>query len=250
MSNRAYDDELLAAIYDDDNPDGPDHDYFRELARELSASQITDLGCGTGILTVTMAQPGRIVVGIDPAAAMLERAAARPGGEWVRWHRGTSELIEPDSNDLIVMSGNVAMHILGDAWPATLRDISRGLSTGGVLAFEARNPLVRAWQNWSTPAHMRDTAVGRLREATTTSAPDDEGIITMDSVNEFLDAGEVVDVSQRLQFRTFEALRDDLGAAGLRVRDVWRNWGCEPFTGTADEALMIIEATRADDWSP
>lgn len=115
VSNRAYEDELLAAIYDDDNPDGPDHDYFRELARELSATQITDLGCGTGILTVTMAGPGRIVVGIDPAAAMLERAAARPGGDTVEWRRGTSELIETDSSDLIVLSGNVAMHILNDA---------------------------------------------------------------------------------------------------------------------------------------
>lgn len=247
MSNRAYEEELLAAIYDDDNPDGPDHDYFRARARELSATQIADLGCGTGILTATMAGPGRIVVGIDPAAAMLERAAARPEGDKVEWRRGTSELIETDSSDLIVMSGNVAMHILGDAWTATLRDISRGLCEGGVLAFEARNPLAQAWQKWNTPAQTRDTAVGRLREATTTSAPDELGIITMDSVYEFLDADEVVDVSQRLQFRTFATLRDDLGAAGLRVSDVWRNWDRIPFTGSADEPLMIIEAVSADE---
>lgn len=247
MSNRAYEEELLAAIYDDDNPDGPDHDYFRELALELSATRITDLGCGTGILTATVTEPGRTVVGIDPAAAMLERAAVRPGGDTVEWRLGTSALIEPDSSDLIVMSGNVAMHILGDAWIATLRDISRGLRRDGVLAFEARNPLAQAWRNWNRPAQIRETAAGSLREKTTTSEPDDEGIITMDSVNEFRDADQVISVSQRLQFRTFEALRDDLSAAGMRVRDSWQNWDRTPFTGSADEPLMIIEAVNADD---
>ncbi|MDN5877029.1 MAG: class I SAM-dependent methyltransferase [Brevibacterium sp.] len=246
-SNRAYEDELLAAIYDEDNPDGPDHDYFRELALELSATRITDLGCGTGILTATLTGPGRTVVGIDPAEAMLEHAAARPGGDTVEWRLGTSELIEPDSSDLIVMSGNVAMHILGDAWTATLSDISRGLRTGGVLAFEARNPLAQAWRNWNKPVQTRETAAGSLRETTTTSAPDDEGIITMDSVNEFHDADQVISVSQRLQFRTFDTLRDDLSAAGMGVRDVWRNWDRTPFTGSADEPLMIIEAVNADD---
>lgn len=247
MSNSAYENELLAAIYDDDNPDGPDHDYFRELARDMSATRLTDLGCGTGILTATLTGPGRTVIGIDPAGAMLERAATRPGGDSVEWRLGKSELIEPDSNDLIVMSGNVAMHILGDAWIATLRDISRGLRKGGVLAFETRNPLAQAWRNWSTPAHARGTVLGSLRETTTTSAPDDEGIVTMDSVNEFRDADQVISVSQRLQFRTFDTLRDDLSLAGMRVRNIWQNWDRTPFTGSADEPLMIIEAVNAED---
>ena len=80
MDVGAYGDELLAAIYDDDNRDGPDHDYFRALADEVSASCITDLGCGTGILTVTLAKKGRRVTGIDSAAALLSHAAERPGG--------------------------------------------------------------------------------------------------------------------------------------------------------------------------
>ncbi|WP_231445832.1 class I SAM-dependent methyltransferase [Brevibacterium zhoupengii] len=247
MSNLAYEDKLLAAIYDDDNPDGPDHDYFRELARDVAATRITDLGCGTGMLTATLTGPGRVVVGIDPAAAMLERAAARPGGDGVEWRLGTSELVESDACDLIVMSGNVAMHILGDAWIATLRDISRGLRAGGVLAFEARNPLARAWRNWNNPAQTRTTAVGQLRETTTVSDPDDEGIITMNSVNEFLDADEAINVSQRLQFRTFDTLRDDLNAAGMRVHNIWQDWDRTPFTGTESEPLMIVEAVSADD---
>lgn len=69
----------------------------------------------------------------------------------------------------------------------------------------------------------------------------------MDSVNEFLDADEVINVSQRLQFRTFDTLRDDLDAAGMRVLNVWQDWDRTPFTGSESEPLMIFEAVSADD---
>ena len=55
-------DPRLIALYDDDNPDGPDHDHARALAEELGARTIVDLGCGTGQLAVTLARPGRTVI--------------------------------------------------------------------------------------------------------------------------------------------------------------------------------------------
>ncbi|MCO0634263.1 hypothetical protein NGH33_10025, partial [Micrococcus yunnanensis] len=62
-NRRTYDDARLAAIYDVDNPAGEDHAFFRRVADEVSAARastrIVDLGCGTGILTVTLAGPGR-----------------------------------------------------------------------------------------------------------------------------------------------------------------------------------------------
>ena len=244
MDVGAYDDELLAAIYDDDNPDGADHDYFRSVADEISAASITDLGCGTGILTVTLAGPGRIVAGIDPAAAMLARAESRPGGDCVEWRLGTSELIDREANDLIIMSGNVAMHILGEVWSSALRDIARGLKPGGRLVFESRNPLAEAWTKWNSSREVRNTAVGKLRETETVSEPDSNGIVTMTCSNDFIDTGRIVETTQRLQFRSFDTLVRDLTAAGLRVVNVWRSWDRTPFTGKASEQLMVIEAVK------
>lgn len=243
MDYDEYDDDLLAAIYDDDNPDGQDHDYYRALAARLHATRITDLGCGTGILTVTLVAPGRRVLGIDPAAAMLGRAAARPGGDAVEWRLGTSKLIDAGESDLITMTGNVAMHILGNDWHTTLSDIRRGLKPGGVLAFETRNPEARAWTRWNDPGSERSTAVGRLRESTTTTAPDADGVVTMGCHNEFLDADCVVDVEQRLQFRTAGQVTADLNNAGLTVLRIWRDWNRTPFTGSAAEPLMVFEAS-------
>ncbi|MCU1528705.1 MAG: methyltransferase [Frondihabitans sp.] len=77
-------------------------DRTRALADDFDARAIIDLGCGTGLLTVTLAKPGRSVTGIDPSANMLGIATTRPGGEAVRWIHGDSSSIERDSADLVV----------------------------------------------------------------------------------------------------------------------------------------------------
>ena len=237
-----YADDRLAVIYDIDNPDGPDHDFFHTLAVEADARTITDLGCGTGILTVTLAGPGRRVVGIDPAPVMLKRASSRPGGDAVEWVLGTSERIETGASDLIIMSGNVAMHIIGDDWTQTLRDVARGLKPGGRLVFEARNPLAEAWRTWNDQLTEHDTPAGRLRESATTGPPGADGVVTMHCHNEFIDDGSTIDVDVRLQFRSLEQVVSDLAAARLEVINVWRDWARTPFTNTPVEPLMVFEA--------
>lgn len=210
------------------------------MADRAGAKRIVDLGCGAGSLT----GPGRTVIGIDPAAAMVAYATARPGGAAVEWRLGTSERIDTNSVDLIIMSANVAMHILGDDWTTTLADVARGLVPGGTLAFDSRNPAVRAWRTWNDKLNERRTALGRLRESTSTTEPDVDGIVTMSCHNDFVDAGGVLDVEQRLQFRTSQQVTADLQQAGLTVHGIWRNWDRTPFTGDAKEQLMVFEATR------
>ncbi|MDO5535078.1 MAG: class I SAM-dependent methyltransferase, partial [Propionibacteriaceae bacterium] len=207
-----------------DNPDGPDHDYFRGFVNDVSPHVVMDLGCGTGILTVTLAAPGRTVVGIDPAPAMLNIAAARPGAGDVEWRLGAGEQIGTNTADVVIMSGNVAMHIIEDQWHQALDHIARCLRPGGVLAFEARNPLAKAWESWNEPLAERETPAGRLRESLVTDPPNDAGVVSMHCYNEFVDDGTVVEVDQMLQFRSFDQLRADLSAAGLDLVNTWRDW--------------------------
>lgn len=104
-------DPRLVALYDLDNPDGPDHDFYRALAERIDARSVLDLGCGTGLLTTTLAREGRRVVGIDPSPAMLAMARSRPGAERVEWILGDSRAAPAGPFDLVVMTGNVAQHI-------------------------------------------------------------------------------------------------------------------------------------------
>lgn len=85
-----YADPRLVALYDLDNPAGADTRFYLDLAAEVSARQIIDLGCGTGLLTRALARTGVQVVGVDPAPAMLAWARQQPGAEQVRWIQGTT----------------------------------------------------------------------------------------------------------------------------------------------------------------
>lgn len=108
-------DPRLVDLYDLDNPDGTDHDFYRSLADQVQATSVVDLGCGTGLLTVTLVRPGRAVLGVDPSPAMLRVARDRPGAGRVRWLDGDSRSIPTGAADYAVMTGNVAQHLIGAA---------------------------------------------------------------------------------------------------------------------------------------
>lgn len=61
--------------------------------------------------------------------------------------------------------------------------------------------------------------------------------------NDFLDAGGVLDVEPRLQFRSMPQIADDLKRAGLTLDHVWQGWDRKSFAGGAAQRLMIFEAS-------
>ncbi|WP_293695969.1 class I SAM-dependent methyltransferase [uncultured Agrococcus sp.] len=235
-------DPRIVDLYDGDNPDGPDHDYYRSLADELDAASILDIGCGTGILTVTFVRQGRSVTGVDPSPAMLAKARARSGGEEVEWIDGDSSVVPHREYRYAVMTGNVAQHIPDGDWERTLGDVARVMQPGGVLAFESRNPEVRAWEAWAAePESTRETMHGRLREWTEVGQPKD-GRVVLTFHNEFVASGEHLVQQEVLAFRSKHEIERALIGAGFSVRAVHGGWGRESFE--PDSRLMIFEAVR------
>ena len=235
-------DPRIVDLYDGDNPDGPDHDFYRSLADELDAASILDIGCGTGILTVTFMQQGRSVTGVDPSPAMLAKARSRAGGAAVQWIEGDSTANPAREFEYAVMTGNVAQHIPDGDWERTLLDIARVMPPGGILAFESRNPQARAWEAWAAePESARETMHGRLRQWTETSQPKD-GRVVLTFHNEFAESGEHLVRQEVLAFRTRHEIERGLAVAGFSVRAVHGGWGRERFG--SDSRVMIFEAVR------
>lgn len=237
-------DRRLVDLYDDDNPDGPDHDFYRAIADESGARSIIDLGCGTGILTVTFAGPGRQVVGVDPSATMLDHARQRPGAESVTWILGDSRQVPvcPDEPaDLAVMTGNVTQHIDDEDWARTLRDLREALRRGGTLAFESRNPSAEAWRGWtSSERTTRDTAHGPLEEWSRADEVS-PGVVRLIASNRFLRTGETVVETQTLHFRTRSELERQLDAAGFTVTAVFGDWRRGPVVDSS--AVLVVTAS-------
>lgn len=235
-------DQRLVDLYDQDNPDGADHDFYRGLADEVSARSILDLGCGTGILTVTFTGEGRDVLGVDPSAAMLAYARSRAGSDAVEWVLGDSSSIPRDGFDYAVMTGNVAQHVPEDQWGRTLVELRQALRKGGTLAFESRNPALRDWKDWGSGERTtRKTLHGELTEWQEVSEVS-PGIVEIRAHNLFAVSNETVTERLLLAFRDRSTLEQQLDIAGFDVEATYGDWDRNPFTEDAPIMIFIARA--------
>jgi len=239
-----YVDPRLVELYDIENSWGADTNFYLSLAAELDAHRILDLGCGTGLLTRALATPGRQVVGVDPASAMLAFARRQPDAKRVQWVEGDARVLGTPDADLLVMTGNVAQVFLDDAeWLATLAAIHAALRSGGYLAFESRNPEDRAWERWNRAATYEhfDSPNGPM-ESWLDLVRVGDGRVSFEGHNIFLSSGEVVVAKSELRFRSLEELTDTLTDAGFTVEHVYGDWKKGPLLSTS--RVMIFVARR------
>jgi len=87
--------QRLADLYDALDPARSDLDAYLAVADELNARSVLDIGCGTGTFACLLAERGRAVTGIDPAAASLHVARRKAFAEQVRWLHGEVESLPP-----------------------------------------------------------------------------------------------------------------------------------------------------------
>ncbi|WP_139977834.1 class I SAM-dependent methyltransferase [Nocardioides litoris] len=205
--------------------DGPrdDLDAYEALVADLGAGSVLDVGCGTGSLAVRLAAAGLDVVGVDPAAASLDVARAKPHADRVRWLHGDATTLPADldgTRDLAVMTSNVAQVFTTDeAWTTALRGVRRTLGPGGCLVLETRVPARRAWERWtSSEADVRhvpgEGPVAMTRVVVSVALP----LVTFTWTATFADATLVS--TSTLRFRERDEVEASLAAVGLEVEEV------------------------------
>lgn len=221
MVDAAFGEPRLAALYD--AFDGPRDDlpHYLALARELGATSVVDVGCGTGSLALLLASNGFDVTGVDPAAASLDVARGKPGAERVRWLHGDATTLPPLSADLAVMTGNVAQVFLGDdEWAAVLRGIAAALRPGGHLVFETRDPAREAWRGWTRERTFRAIDAPEAVEAWIDLVDASPPYVTFRGTYVFAADGAVLTSESTLRFRSRTEVEESLRAAGYAVEDV------------------------------
>jgi SAM-dependent methyltransferase len=217
-----YQDPALARFYDWDNPWPADFDWFLTLVE--GAGSALDLGCGTGLFSVALAGPGAEVVGVDPAAAMLEIARARAGGERVTWVHAAAQGLDLGRRfEAVVMTGHAFRTLLTPAdRAACLATITRHLAPGGRFFFDSRNPEAREWLDW-TPEATREVrehpAHGRVERWNSAEATEVPGLIEYCTHYRVPDGGHW-QARSRIAFPALEELSTAIFEARLRV-DRW-----------------------------
>ncbi len=217
MADAIFEHPRLAATYDALDPDRSDLEAYVDIADELNADSVVDVGCGTGTFALLLAGRGLEVTGVDPAAGSLAVARSKPGAERVRWVHGDATSLPPLQVDLATMTANVAQAIVDPLdWEATLRSLYAVLPPGGYLVFETRDPAYRAWEQWNRSASYSRTEireVGRVEswvEVTDVSGP----LVSFRGTWVFASDGQVLTSDSTLRFRE----RDEVEASLIQLR--------------------------------
>lgn len=223
MADDCFAHPRLAAVYDPLDPDRGDLDAYLRMAEEFGAHRVLDIGCGTGVFALLLADRGMEVVGVDPALASVDVARAKPGSERVCWICGDATDLPPLQVDLATMTANVAQAIVDPrTWQKTLRGAHEALRPGGRLAFETRDPAGRAWEEWTREDTYRVTeipgvgAVETWVQLTEVSRP----LVTFRWTYVFAADGQVLTSDSTLRFREREEVERDLVAHGYVVEEV------------------------------
>lgn len=217
MADDCFGHPRLAAIHDPLDPDRSDLDAYLRMVEEFGARQVLDIGCGTGVFALLLADHGVDVVGIDPAQASIDVARGKPGSERVRWISGDATPLPLLQVDLATMTANVAQEIVDpDTWQKTLRGAYEALRPGGHLVFETRDPARCAWEEWTRENSCRVTetpGVGSV-ESWVQLIDVNWPLVTFRWTYGFAADGQVLISDSTLRFRERDEIKTDLVTHG------------------------------------
>ena len=107
---------------------------------------ILELACGTGRLTIPMAQRGFQMIGVDLHEGMLARARQKAEEQGVTIEfiqQDCTQLNIPVKSSLAFMTGNSFQHFLtNEAQDALFQSVRKHLEDGGIFIFDTRNPVL------------------------------------------------------------------------------------------------------------
>ncbi|QKW07864.1 methyltransferase domain-containing protein [Streptomyces sp. NA04227] len=223
MADEGFTHPRLAALYDPLDPDRSDLDAYLRMAEEFGARRVLDIGCGTGVFALLLADRGIEVVGVDPARASVDVARAKPGSERVRWICGNATELPPLQADLATMTANVAQAIVDPGvWRETLRGAYEALRPGGRLVFETRDPARRGWEEWTRDNSLGVTEISGVGPVETWVELIEVGLplVTFRWTYAFASDGEVLTSDSTLRFRERAEIEQDLAEQGFVVEEV------------------------------
>lgn len=232
----------LVGIYDAFNSLDKDRDFWVAEIERLAPKTIIDLGCGTGLLTCELASKGYDMIGVEPAAPMLDIARQKEYADQVQWVEGGYEKFDGLKADLVLMTSHVAQFFYEDSeWNKMLSASYKALNPGGHILFDSRQHLKKSFETWPTETNRR-------RKEDPTHGPiewwckllnTDEKYAHYELHYLFLNMGEEVISSDKLVFRSEAELRSSLEATGFSVEMVYGDWDGSLLTEASPEMLFL-----------
>jgi SAM-dependent methyltransferase len=240
----AYD--AVAAYYDLEHDDFvEDIALYRQL---LYAGPILEVGVGTGRIAIPLAREGHEVWGLDPSAAMLDRARVRAE------NLPTLHLVHGDVRTTRLQKRfNAALISLNGLWHfpdmevqlEALRSIASQLVPGGMLVVDTSNPYTMDDRGAAGLVRLRHRHTEDGHEVSTFGAAwDDEGaqVLTLELWYDRSGSdGKVDRRCARLTLRYLYRYELELllRLAGFRVERVYGSYDLDPYETSSPRLLAV-----------
>lgn len=240
-ADRLYQDAELAQFYDLDNGWADDLEYCRGLAE--GGRSVLDLGCGTGLFLSCLARDRRLV-GVDPAAAMLEIARHRPSREHVTWIEADATAFRTDERfDLVVLTGHAFQVFLTEAdQRAVLATIAAHLAPDGRFIFDTREPATQAWRSWKPDNSRRVIAHPELGDVEAWNDAHHDpatGVVSYETHYRVVASGRLFSADSQIAFPRKEQVAALIDDAGLAVDRWLGDWQGDDYAPGSREIIPI-----------
>jgi SAM-dependent methyltransferase len=248
-----------AEEYDLENGlDGPELPFYTELARETGGPAL-DLACGTGFLTIPLAELGLSVTGVDLAPEMLDLARSKAAAlslpiRWVLADCRTLDLGASEQFLLVTLTGNAFQEFRTRAdQEGLLGVVRRHIAPGGLFAFETRFPRASELLTpeslsggWSEETVWRQFEDEQGRTVTVSTLQRHDAVLqTVEYVvhRRWQADGRAEVVTERALLRLvypqeMEAL---LHYNGFAIRDAYGDWDRQPLTGDSPRMIYVCQ---------
>jgi SAM-dependent methyltransferase len=211
------------------------------LAELAGSGPALELAIGTGRVALPLAARGLAVHGIDASEAMVAKLREKPGGGEIPVTIGDFADVGVDGRySLVYVVFNTFFALLSqDEQVRCFQNVAEHLTAGGVFVIEAFVPEPEKFQGRVTVSRIESDEVQldvHLIDRAAQRSESQHIVLTPTGATFY-------PVSVRWAYPTELDLMARI--AGLRLRERWSGWTCEPFTKTSPKHVSVYELPHA-----
>lgn len=211
---------------------------------------VIDLACGTGRMTIPLAQKGFELIGVDLHAGMLEHAKkkAEDLNIQIEWLEQDCTALQIDQKSpFIFMVGNSFQHFhSNEQQNLVLRSIQNHLEIDGIFIFGTRFPTADELLQPSTEEYWKtytDTIENKKVDVYTISEYDPiEQVQHYTTIRKYMDDDNVVEERKAnisLRYTYPKEMERLLSENGLDILHVYEDWNKSPLCKDSDEMIYV-----------